>query len=99
MARVRVLLQRLEVIDVMILLQRMASRKSEPNEWQKPNTSTNDIKNAHGIDLRTDVKILVLISFSNDRPAIVTISAKREHAAGTAHSLALDPHFRIPWRT
>ena len=77
----------------------MASRKSEPNEWQKPNTSTNDIKNAHGIDVRTDVEILVLISFSNDRATIATISAKREHAAGTARSLALDPHFRVPRRT
>lgn len=77
----------------------MAARESKPNEWQKPETASNDIENTHGIDLRTDMKILFLISFTNNRSAIVTISAKREHATGTARSLALDPHFRIPRRT
>ena len=77
----------------------MAARKSKPNEWQKPNTASDDIKNAHGIDLRTDVEILFLISFTDNRSAIVTISAKRKHASGTARPLAPNPHFSIPRRT
>ena len=77
----------------------MAARKSKPNEWQKPETASYDIENTHGSDVRSDVKILGLVSFSNNRSAIGTISTKGEHATGTARSLALDPHFRIPRRT